>query len=103
MTTKHTREPVHDDRIGFYAAVYETCDVEGRLCGIDDMTICIEDFALMLLSVCTDDLLRIDKFSAASFGVLLRVGKLGTELLDGCLEFFHHFVLVTEIDWKYSD
>ena len=56
MTTKHTGEPVHDDRIRFYVIVYETCDVEERLCGMDDVAIGIERFAFIFLSVCTDDL-----------------------------------------------
>ena len=82
MTMKPTREPAHDDRIGFYVVRYGPCDDEKRFCSINDMAISIECFALMFLSVRMDDQLGTGKFG---FGVLLRVGKLGTELLDGCL------------------
>ena len=95
MMTKPTREPVHDDRIGFYVVSYGLCEVEERICGIHDMAIGIECFALMFLSVRTDDQLGTCKFG---FGVLLRVGKLGTELLDGCLETCNLLALTTK-DW----
>ena len=93
MMTKPTREPVHDDRIRFYVVSYGLCDVEKRICGIHDMAIGIECFALMFLSVRTDDQLGTGKFS---FGVPLRVGKLGTELLDGYLKTCNLFALTTE-------
>ena len=82
MTTKPTREPVHDDHIGFYVVSYGLCDVEQRFCGINDMAIGIECFTFMFASVRMDHQLGTGKFD---FGVLLRVGKLGMELLDGCL------------------
>ena len=70
MTTKLTREPVHDDRIGFYVVSYGLCDVEKRLCSINDVAVGIEYFALMFLSVRMDHQFETGKFS---FGVLLRV------------------------------
>ena len=57
------------------------------------MSIGIECFALMFLSVRTDDQLGAGEFSC---GIPLRVGKLGTELLDGCFETCNLFTLTTE-------
>ena len=88
MTTKPTRKPVHNDHIRFYIVIYGPCDVKERLCSINDMAIGIQCFTLMFLSVRTDDQAGIGNFGAGFFGVLLRVGKLGTELLNGCLSFF---------------
>ena len=42
----------------------------------------------------------IGKFTTGYLGVLLRVGKLGTKLLDGCLETCNFFALKTETDWQ---
>ena len=38
----------------------------------------------------------LEKFTVEFLGVLLRVGQLGTELLDSCLEPCNLFTLTTE-------
>ena len=96
MTTKLTGEPIHDDRIGFYIVIYGPCDIEERICSVNDMAVGIQRFAFMFLLVRTDDLSRTGKFGAELFGVLLRVGELSTELLDGCLEICNGFTLIAK-------
>ena len=93
MAIKPTKEPVHDDRIRLYIVCYGPCEVDERLCSINDMAVRIQCFALMFLSVGMDDLLGASKFGP---GVLLRVRKLGTELLDCCLQMYNLLALTTE-------
>ena len=96
MGTKPTRKPLHDDHIRFHLIVTGPRDVEKRLCSIYDTAVSIQCFALMFLSMCANDFFGIGKFGADSIGILLRVGKLNVELLDGCLEVFYLFPLMAE-------
>ena len=93
---KPTGEPVHDDHIRFYIVVHGLCDIEERVCSIDNIAISIQCFTFKFLLVCTNDLFGVGKFGAESIGISLRVGKLDVKPLDGCLEIFYLFTLMTE-------
>lgn len=91
-TRKPTRNPLHDDRVGFYIPAQCSYDLEKNPCGIHDTAAGIQIFTLILLLVGEEDLGETISFLHVVINLFLRVGKLGTEHPNGVLEVYYFTV-----------